>query len=71
MTTDFDLKPIPLSQSESKMLKARVYDLSEIAAKQALYGIIDFMSTRVKLPRRAFEEIIDDAVKYNDIKKKD
>ena len=49
---------------EARALKAQVYDLSEVAVKQALYGIIQILSVRGNLPRPIFEEIIDDATKY-------
>jgi hypothetical protein len=37
--------------------------------KQALYGIIQILSFKVNVSRSMFEEVIDDAVKYNQIKK--
>jgi hypothetical protein len=56
--------------AEARALKARVYDLSELAVKQALYGIIQILSVRANLPRPIFEEIIDDATKYSNIKER-
>lgn len=58
-----------LKPGEAKILKARVYDLSELAAKQALYGIIQVLSLKVNVSRSIFEEVIDDAEKYSVIKK--
>ena len=59
---------VHLNPGEGKMLKARVYDLSELAAKQALYGIIQVLAFKVNVSRSMFEEIIDDAEKYSKIK---
>lgn len=57
-----------LNPGEAKELKARVFDLSELATKQALYGIIQVLSFRANVTRTMFEEIIDDASKYSLIK---
>ena len=57
-----------LNPGEVKELKARVFDLSELATKQALYGIIQILSFRINVSRNMFQEIIEDAVKYNMIK---
>lgn len=54
---------------EAKTLKAQVYDLSELAAKQALYKVIQILSFKVNVSRSMFEDVIDDAVKYNDLRK--
>ena len=54
---------------EAKVLKARVYDLSGLAAKQALYGIIQILSFRVNMSRSMFEGVIEDSVKYNEVRK--
>ena len=59
----------PFNPGEAKALKAVVYDLSEGAAKQALYGIINVLSLRVNMPKSFFRELIDDAVKYDNSKK--
>jgi hypothetical protein len=53
-----------LDIEESRALKARVYDLSELAAKQVLYGIIQIFTMKGKLALPVFEEVIDDAGKY-------
>jgi len=57
-----------LDTEEAKMLKARVYDLSELAAKQVLYGIIQIFTMKAKLSIPVFEEVIDDAGKYGKAK---
>jgi len=44
-------------------LKAAVRDLSEQAAKQALYEIIQVLTLAPHVRRPTFEEIIDDAKK--------
>ena len=59
---------VHLNPGEAKVLKAQVYDLSELAAKQALYGIIQILSFKVNMSRSMFEDVIDDAVKYNEEK---
>ena len=51
------------------MFKARVYDLSEGAAKQLLFGIIQTLSEVGSATRDFFEEILDDASKYDSAKK--
>ena len=58
-------KAIALNLGEAQILKARVYDLSELAVKQALYGIIQILSFKVNVSRSMFEEVIDDASKYS------
>ena len=60
---------VHFNSGEAKMFKAKVYDLSEFAAKQALYGIIQILSFKVNLSRSMFEEVIDDAVKYSEVRK--
>jgi hypothetical protein len=59
----------PLNPGEAHTLKARAYDLSELGAKQALYGIIQVLSFKVNVSRSMFEDVIDDAEKYSKIKK--
>ena len=56
---------VHFNPGEAKMFKARVYDLSELAAKQALYGIIQIFSFKVNVSRSMFEEVIDDGAKYS------
>lgn len=59
----------PLNPGESKTLKTAVYDLSELAAKQTLYGVIQILSIKVHVPLSVFKEILDDARKYDEVKK--
>ena len=54
-----------LTSEEAKALKARVYDLDEGAAKQALYGIIQIFTIKSRFVTGYFEELIDDAQKYS------
>lgn len=63
------VKVIPLNPGGAKELKAQVYDLTELAAKQALYGIVQALSFRANITSIMFKEIIDDAVKYSKNKK--
>jgi len=60
----------PLNAGESKALKAAVYDLSELAAKQTLYGMIQILCIKVHVPMSVFKEILDDARKYDEVKGK-
>lgn len=63
-------KRCPLNPGEAKTLKAAIFDLSENAAKQALYGIIQILSLGPQLNRTHLEEIIDDARKLSEMKNK-
>jgi len=60
----------PLNPGEAKTLKAAVYDLSELAAKQALYGIVQVLSFKPRISTDTLKEIIDDARKYSELGKK-
>jgi len=60
----------PLNPGEAKTLKAAVYDLAGLAAKQALYGIIHIISFKHRISREEFQEIIDDERKYSELEKK-
>lgn len=62
-------KQYPMNPGEAKVLKATIYDLSELAAKQALYGIVQILSLKIHLNRYHFEEILDDARKLSEVKK--
>lgn len=68
MKDTLKLPTVHLNPGEAKVLKARVYDLSELGAKQALYGIIQILSFKVNVSRSMFEDIIDDSVKYSETK---
>jgi hypothetical protein len=62
-------KQYPINPAEAHTLKAAIYDLSDLAAKQALYGILKMLSIKAHLNRIHFEEVIDDARKLTEIKK--
>ncbi|MBM4338994.1 MAG: hypothetical protein FJ110_05585 [Deltaproteobacteria bacterium] len=59
----------PLNPGEAKILKASIFDLNETAAKQCLYGIIQVLSFKNSLSISFFKEILDDSVKYCQVKK--
>jgi len=59
----------PINQGEVMFLKAAVHDLSEQAAKQALYAIIQVLSLAPHVRRPVLEEIINDARKLTEAKK--
>jgi len=63
-------KQYPLNPGEAMVLKATIYDLSEIAAKQALYGIVQILTFRPQLHRKHLEEIVNDAKKLSGMKNK-
>ncbi len=50
-------------------IKARICDLSEQGAKQALYGLVDIMRQRASVPIDFFRDCIDDAAKYTAVKR--
>ena len=60
----------PLNPVESRDLKAAVYDLSEVAVKQLVYGIIQILSLKSIVIKEQFLEILDDARKYSQLKAK-
>lgn len=60
----------PLHWEEIKESKAVIFNLTEAAAKQLLWAIVNVLSLRVTLKKEQFLEILDDAVKYNQIIKK-
>jgi len=51
----------PLNPGEAKVLKTTIERLNGLAAKQALMGIVNVLSTKATLHVKLFEEIIDDA----------
>lgn len=57
-----------ISEQESKIFKAMVFDLNETAAKQILFGIIQVLSKNNTMTASFFKEILDDASKYSSIK---
>jgi hypothetical protein len=58
----------PLNPGQAKMLRATIYDLSELSAKQILYGIVQFFSVKTSLSLKHFEGAVDDARKLTDWK---
>lgn len=62
-------KNFPLNPVESKDVKAAVFELSEVAAKQLLYGMIQVLSLSSCIVKEQFLEILDDARKYGAILK--
>ena len=59
----------PLNPGESANLKAAVYDLTELAAKQMLYGMIQLLSSKSSILVEQFRDVLDDARKYAQTKK--
>jgi Flp pilus assembly pilin Flp len=51
----------PLNPGEAKTLKVTIERLNQTAAKQALYGIVNVLSTKATLHVKLFGEILDDA----------
>ncbi len=62
-------KVFPIYLDEARALKAQVYDFSETAAKQALWGMIQILSLKTTITQAQFREILDDAGKYTQAKK--
>lgn len=60
----------PFNPMEARDVKAAVYDLSELSAKQLLYGVIQILSFKSSIIKEQFLEILDDAKKYNQVKSK-
>lgn len=63
-------KVFPIYPDEARTLKACVFDLSETAAKQALFAMVQILSLKTFITQAQFKEIIDDAGKYSQITKK-
>ena len=57
-------KVFPIYQDEARALKAQVYDFSEIAAKQAIWGMIQILSLETSITKARFKEVLDDAGRY-------
>ena len=62
-------KVFPIYPDEARALKAKVYDFSESAAKQALWGMITILSFKTAISLIQFKEILDDAGKYTQANK--
>jgi hypothetical protein len=61
---------VHLNLEEARALKAQVFDMSELSAKQALYGIIQVYSLKVNMSGSMFLNLIDDSVKYSEAVKR-
>jgi len=61
-------KQYPLNPGEVKMLRETTEHLSELAAKQTLFGIINALSKGTRVGPLLFKEILDDALKLTQIK---
>ena len=62
-------KVFPIYLDEARMLKATVYDLSETAARQALFAMVQILTFKTSITQVQFKEILDDAGKYTQAKK--
>jgi len=62
-------KVFPIYQDDARVLKALVFDLSETAAKQALWGMIQILSFKTAISLIQFKEILEDSNKYSQIRK--
>ena len=63
-------KVFPIYPDEAKILKATVYDLSENAARQALFAMVQVLTFKTSITQVQFKEILDDAGKYSVLTKK-
>ena len=63
-------KVFPIYPDEAGILKATVYDLSETAARQALFAMVQVLTLKVSITQAQFKEILDDAGKYSVLTKK-
>lgn len=55
--------------AESRSLKARIFDLSESAAKQVLYGLVQHLLVCASVRTDVLRDAIDDAAKFTEVKK--
>lgn len=58
-------KMSPLNTGETMRLRADIDGLSGMAARAMIYGLLQVLSFKSSISRKAFEEILDDAVKYS------
>jgi hypothetical protein len=61
----------PLNPGEAKDLTTKIDNLSEIAARSALFGIVTALSYHAHLAIDYFSDIINDATKYDTMLKKE
>jgi len=59
----------PVCSDEARILKAKVFDFSESAAKQALWGIIQIFTLKTSITMAQFKEMLNDASIYSQSKK--
>lgn len=60
----------PLHWDEIRESKTAIYNLSELASKQLLLGIVQVLSLRVTLKKEQFLDVLGDAKLYDEIAKK-
>lgn len=53
-----------LPEDESKIVKAQIYDLSEQACRQALFGMVQILKDHPSVLLTTFRLIIEDASKF-------
>lgn len=57
------------NEGEVKVLKDLIYDLNEMALRQALFGILTVLNFKKNISTNQVKEILDDSRKYSQIKK--
>ena len=62
-------RTLPFNPGEGMNLRTRIGKLHATAAEQLLLGVVQILSSKSSVSRKVFEEILDDAEKYSDIKK--
>lgn len=58
-----------LPDEEAKDLKAQIYDLSEQACKQALFGMVQILKEHPSILLVAFRLLVEDGTKLTNVKK--
>lgn len=58
-----------LPKEEAAIVKAQIYDLSEQACKQALFGMVEILREHPSILLVAFRLLIEDATKLTNHKK--
>jgi len=64
------IRKTPLHWDEIRESKIAISNLSELAGKQLLFSIVQILSLRITLKKEQFLDILDDAIKYDQIIKK-
>lgn len=57
------------NEGEVKVLKDLIFDLNEMALRQALFGILTVLNFKKNISTNQVKEILDDSRKYSQIKK--